>query len=354
MAEAPAGCTSLFGTPAFLDLWWHHFGPGDAARIPGLDDPYLRQVFYQRRLAPGLRAWTAAGDGVTDFLDLDWQHTTPAACEQLLERFATGRHAPLLVFPRLTEDARLTQLLNTWAQRHGVPLHQIPYEDAPYVDLTRPWAEVEGQHSSKSRSTLRRKARRLGDMGGLTFAHHTTPDAVRTHLPTAFALYEKRAEVIFRGPLWLTENGRAFLETWALRFAEMGHFELTLMHVGETPLAFCYAFPMQGIYAYYAVAFDPDPAYAKYSPGLVLVQHLVERAHESGMRCFDFLVGDEPYKHKWATDARTVATYLVARPDWQGRLALRAYLRLLRTRQAIRTSETLRPLAEKAIQWLRR
>jgi len=37
-----------------------------------------------------------------------------------------------------------------------------------------------------------------------------------------------------------------------------------------------------------------------YAPGLLILAHLVERAWSAGLERFDFMTGDEPYKHLWA------------------------------------------------------
>lgn len=49
-----------------------------------------------------------------------------------------------------------------------------------------------------------------------------------------------------------------------------------------------------------------DPAHAKFSPGRLLLEDLVEESHRRRLREFDFLIGDEAYKWQYATHNRMV------------------------------------------------
>ena len=63
---------------------------------------------------------------------------------------------------------------------------------------------------------------------------------------------------------------------------------------------FCYG----DRFLYYKPAFEPD--LAKLSPGVFLLEHLLQTAVKENAREFDFLIGDQPYKYRFATATRTV------------------------------------------------
>jgi hypothetical protein len=50
-----------------------------------------------------------------------------------------------------------------------------------------------------------------------------------------------------------------------------------------------------------------DPEAHKYSPGTLLFDYLLEESFKREHRVFDFLIGDEPYKWNYATDAHVIA-----------------------------------------------
>jgi CelD/BcsL family acetyltransferase involved in cellulose biosynthesis len=54
-----------------------------------------------------------------------------------------------------------------------------------------------------------------------------------------------------------------------------------------------------------------DPAYSRHSPGLVLLHYLVKDAVERGLDEFDFTVGAESFKLRFANEIRTNARFRV-------------------------------------------
>ena len=52
--------------------------------------------------------------------------------------------------------------------------------------------------------------------------------------------------------------------------------------------------------------------WARYSPGRLLLEHLLESSFEQGLREFDFTIGDEPYKSAFCNASD--ALYRLIRP----------------------------------------
>lgn len=326
--ETPAG-TAPFGEAVFLAAWWRHFGDG-RVRVEGMPGFGLR---WGGRLVEGV------GVGAGDFLDVPG--LTPGALARWWEA-----HAPAAgLFPRLTDETALAAALKALAAERHLPLHRIPFEPAPYVDLTGSWEAFLARKSSRTRATLRRKRRRLEALGPVTFRHVTTPDGLDDALDAAFALYRRRAQTAYRGPLWLEPRGQAFLRDWAHALAREGRLDLTFLSAGERPLAFCFGFHNGQDYFHYGVAFDPDPAVARHSPGTLLLMHILERAFAAGYRRYDFLAGDEPYKREWATGSRMVYAAVMGAGTPVGRAAAAVLAAALRGRQALRQGP-LRPVLD--------
>lgn len=347
--QPPAGQTIPgllpFGLADFLSDWRTYAGPSFRPADALTADPYLQRAFGLRRVAGVLPVLEAAGTGVSDYFDLDWSQTSPEALRQLVQQMQAARLA-CLHLPRLAEESRLGQELAVLADERGLRTWQVPYETAPYADLSGGKAAYEARKSSPSRKDLRRKQRRLDEAGGVSFQHFTTPTDVAAHLPEAFALYRRRAETRYRGALWLTPSGQQLLHAWAQHLALRGWMDLAFLYVGTRPMAFCFGFHNTVDYFHYGVAFDPDPALARYSPGLVLTEHLVTRALESGYRRYDFLVGGERYKYLWATDERMVYTRLLASPSAIPTVQTALLHTGLRFRQTLRQTPFLRTWAQ--------
>jgi hypothetical protein len=69
-----------------------------------------------------------------------------------------------------------------------------------------------------------------------------------------------------------------------------------------------------------------DPQFAKYSPGMLLIEDLLRFSFESGDREFDLLLGNQPYKWHFATHVRWLGN--LGNEPLRDRLALQARIRL--------------------------
>jgi CelD/BcsL family acetyltransferase involved in cellulose biosynthesis len=92
---------------------------------------------------------------------------------------------------------------------------------------------------------------------------------------------------------------------------ERGWLRLWLLEVDGEPIAAWYGWRLGGRYAYYNSGFDPERSQLR--PGLVLLAGVIRAALEEGAEEFDFLLGDESYKFRFAEDSRTVHNVTVAR-----------------------------------------
>lgn len=75
--------------------------------------------------------------------------------------------------------------------------------------------------------------------------------------------------------------------------------------------------------------------HARYSPGLIMIDLMIEKRIGEGDAVFDFTIGDEPYKQNFGT--RPTAMRFIEQPKTvlgHAAIALRNCLRLLRTRHA--------------------
>ena len=342
-----------FGEMAFLDLWWSHCSEGFTLLDEMADHPYWQRVFGLRRVGGAVRVVEACGAGVGDYLEFDWRQVTPEDVERFVDAFVAGRWADLLLLPRLDEEGPTAKLIEAIAEKKRLPVYKLAYDLSPYTALEGTWEEfICRRRSGKSRSAMRRKARRLGEKGTLEFRHFSTPAEVEALMDRVFQIYERRAEGVYRGPLWLSDSGQTFLKAWAVSMAERGVMDLAVMFVGERPLAFCYGFYNDTDYYQYGLAFDPDPQYYKYSPGLLLEEHQLKFSYSLGLERYDFLLGNESYKQEWATANRTINTYVIGKRA--AKPVARLYFQGLKARQAVRRSATLRPAAERVASVLRR
>lgn len=75
---------------------------------------------------------------------------------------------------------------------------------------------------------------------------------------------------------------------------EQLHGEICILHAGSTPVAMAYLLRSYGEMHVWKIATNPD--LSNYSPGLLVLYHLIESAAQSGVQRIDLARGDERFK----------------------------------------------------------
>ncbi|HEY0867109.1 MAG TPA: GNAT family N-acetyltransferase [Fimbriimonas sp.] len=115
--------------------------------------------------------------------------------------------------------------------------------------------------------------------------------------------------------------GRAirFHKEWAQGAATAGWLRLSILRFEGNPIGAIYAMAAHNTCFYYQAGFDP--AHGSISPGTLLVATTIRRAIEDGIRHFDFMRGDEPYKRRWKPQhVLKNRRFVFARPGFRGEL----------------------------------
>lgn len=190
-----------------------------------------------------------------------------------------------------------------------------------YINMQQSFADYMAQFSGKTRSTLRRKARKLADeAGGYTITEHRAPDEVAAFLTAALPLSARtyQARLLDAGLPDGPDARRAMLEA-----AEAGHFCAFLLHAKRQPIAYL-ALPVTGRTLVYA-HLGYDPAWARLSPGTVLQMEALERLFaESRYRWFDFTEGDGTHKQLFGTGCAACSSLVLLEPTLANRSLLSA------------------------------
>lgn len=181
-----------------------------------------------------------------------------------------------------------------------------------YADLGLGFEAWLGTLSAKSRSTLKRKARRLTERSGgaLDLRCYRSPEEMAAFHRDARALsartYQER-----RLGAGLPDGPEALAGMQAL--ARRDAVRAWLLFVDGAPAAYLYA-PADGdtlIYAWLGY----DPAFADLSPGTVLQLEAMRALMAEGrFRLFDFTEGDGQHKRQFATGAVDCVDLLLVRP----------------------------------------
>ena len=174
---------------------------------------------------------------------------------------------------------------------------------APIVDLRAPGIA----DASVNKKSLRRHERFFERSGGVKVTELCRSEEILPHLDEFFAQHIARWASTPFPSLFLDERHRRFYQRLTTVASAAGWLRFTrVVWQGQT-IAMHYGFSHAGTFLWYKPAFAID--LARHSPGEVLLRRLLLSAIEEGAATFDFGIGDEPFKHRFATSVPTVKTW---------------------------------------------
>ena len=163
--------------------------------------------------------------------------------------------------------------------------------------------------SKKERHEIRRKVRRAEAVGEIRFDEAQRP---LDELDSFIELHQKKWGV---DGLFPDTPGGAQSRVLFRRLFELhgddGPLRLGFLSIGGRRIAAGIHFETADGYLYYNAGVDIDAR--DLSPGVLMVHALIERALAAGVRRFDFLRGNEPYKYEWGAVDEPIQRLLVRR-----------------------------------------
>ncbi|MEV0527331.1 GNAT family N-acetyltransferase [Streptomyces sp. NPDC050439] len=202
---------------------------------------------------------------------------------------------------------------------------------SPVMDIDQGYEAYLAQLKEKSPKftrTTRAKERRLTrDHGTVRYVHdERDPTVLRTLMEWKAAQYRRTGRSNRFAQAWITQLVHQLFHTRSDQFAGL----LSVLYVDEVPVAAHFGLRSERIIAQWFPAYDP--AFAKYSPGLIMHLHMAEAAAADGIAYLDLGRGQKQYKDSLKTRELTVYEGWVAlrHPAAIGHRARRAPVRALR------------------------
>ncbi len=280
-----ASHTGPFPRRALLRAWWEHCRPAGAELLLADTGDALVQLYRH--------------DGRLEFLGdpaLTDYHSplgtqVPAAVAKLAAALPEGTPFRFDSMPQEAADAVAAGLAEA-----GVRAEPERHEMTAVLDLPDDPERYLATLDKRQRHEVRRKRRRFESMRGTPLLDRVEgSEAVET-----FVAMHRRAE---------GEKGRFMSETRARFFAALHHDVGAVIDVLRDSegraVAAGFGFEDAAGYFFYNSAYEPEAAPA--SPGIVLVNLLIDDAIRRGLRRFDFLKGDEAYKSRLGARPRPLS-----------------------------------------------
>jgi CelD/BcsL family acetyltransferase involved in cellulose biosynthesis len=338
-----SGADHPFVTHDWVRAWWEHFGAGRQLHVlvvkAGPEVVAIAPLMLYRARVGGL--------GVRR-LQLIANEQTPRAdfivgprkeeAYQLLWECLVAQKAlwDALVLPQVPTDSATLEHLARLAARDGFRIGTWcrPSDRSPRLPLGGNWDAVLAGRARKFRSNLRNRTKRLEQMGPVERKSVEGGAAIEAALEDGFAL--EAAAWKGRGGTAIQCHAelRRFYRSLATAAAARGWLRLDFLCVAGRPVAFAYMLSFKK--SLFLLKPGYDPAYAACSPSNILLSMVLRDAVGRGIREFDFLGEDDPWKLSWTSELRPHSWLFVFPQTRRGRLLHFLKFRLLPRLKAAR------------------
>jgi CelD/BcsL family acetyltransferase involved in cellulose biosynthesis len=322
---------TTFSTWEWLAPWWRAFGESrqmltlafldSSSRLVGLAPLQLEK----RRIAPGLslrvlRLW---GDGSGDSDNLDCP-VRPGYEDQvaraLFDHLATNQKAwDVCELNTMPHDSAVGNcLIELMGQRcWTVFQHQRP---ALAISLPDTWEEYLAAISAKERGKVVYYGKRLEKKYGVRFRRCERLTDVPHSLQALFNLHQQRWQSAGKPGSFRSIARRRFYGELSGLLLQRKRLGFWLLELDGEIVAAQYGFRLGDTFSQLQEGYDP--AFAADSVGYVLRAYVIRRLIAAGVRCYDFLAGEDASKLRWAARPSHYLDFHFAQPNSPGSVYL--------------------------------
>lgn len=336
LARASAGAT-VFQSYEWHAAWWSVFAEDYELRV--------LLAWAGERLA-AIAPWAVgraarelqfigSGDYASDYCDVLVDPASPEAVDAFGDWLFANRRAWRRVDFRNVPSGspHRERLEGRLRDRSSWVVSEIDSE-AP----TRILGDAAADREVLNKSSLKRHFKQLSKAGRLECEHLGAAGEIEPLLDAFFRQHVERRQLAGGRSQFLDPRQRRLYREIVRRLAPRGWVRFAVVRLDGEPVAFHFGFEYGSRLVWYKPAFSA--AHARSSPGEVLLKFLLEDAIARGLAEFDFTVGNEAFKYRFANRVRTthrIRVYSLPAGYWLRR-ARRLAKRLLRPAPEARLS----------------
>ena len=299
----------VFLTSEWQRAWWDVYGRGRLLLVTVRKDGELialASLFAEDGFI------YFVGSGGSDYLDFIGDISCPQVIDSLLlaarsqvEDFIGFR------FYLVPARSRTAEFLERAAARLGMDFCNEGEIEAPFLDLTAPGAA----HAAVNKKSLLRHERFFERAERIDVREMRRAEDILPHLDDFFAQHIRRWEPTEWPSPFLKERHRKFYRRLVCEASDAGWLRFTRIEWQGRAIAAHLGFCYNGSYLWYKPAFSID--LARHSPGEVLLRRLLLSAIDEKATTFDFGIGNEAFKQRFATAIPLVKTWGLYAPGRQ-------------------------------------
>jgi CelD/BcsL family acetyltransferase involved in cellulose biosynthesis len=295
----------------WFESWWRAFGgQRKLLLVTARRHGHLRAILpmmLERTWHHGipLRRLVAIGNDHTPHFDLvrarDDKHLHRSIWNHLM---ALRSEWDVLDFPRMSAESSTTDHFVRLATEQDVQYslwQQAPR--SPWVDIQSSWDDYLDLRSANFRKSLRRKMRRLVALGRVDLETVTGHEGLDQALAEGMHIEAEGWKGSNKTAISSQPAVAGFYTELAGIMAARGQLRLHFLTLDDVRIAFDYSIIANR--CLYSLKAGHSSAYARFSPGTVMLGLILQRAHEEGLVGMDLLGESDEFKMHWTDVTRT-------------------------------------------------
>lgn len=244
------------------------------------------------------------GSGSSDYCDFILDPAYPDILPSLCDWLHSHRYQwDVLHLSYIPGTSPLLLQIHTWFRAHHYYTDVGVMNNAPTRLLNNP----EDDQKIPRKKSLRRHYNYFNRQGTLRCQVCRTSDEILPYLDELFRQHIARWSTTSFPSIFLDENQQAFYRMLVHTMASTGWLHVAVVLLDDIPLALHFGFVYRGRFVWYKPTFNIE--YEKHSPGEVLIKYLFEEVLQAGLSEFDFTIGDESFKYRFANYTRQVCSF---------------------------------------------
>ena len=296
---------TVFQRLEWITSWWDAFAEARRLCVVTVRDGETllgaAPLCVQRRRLYGLPeticSFIGADNYASDYCDLIAPHDRPQVLTELLAAVDRLEDWTILDLFNLPSASPTRSVIENFFRARGLFVLSHVLYDAPACLL-----DAQSAADLLSRKSLKRHLGYFQRRGTVECLHLSRAEEIRPWLPAFFEQHRRRWQTsgssIFKHP-----EQCAFYERFIERLPPEAGLLFTVVLCDGAPIAFHLGFVSENRFFWYKPSFDIT--LRQHSPGEALLRLLFEYAINHGLAEFDFTVGSEPFKYRFANHIRT-------------------------------------------------
>lgn len=208
----------------------------------------------------------------------------------------------------VVKDSLTYQNIKSAVNIHQLNHFEFPGRRSPYIQVRENWQDYKAHRSRK----LKHKLNRLGHLftrhGSYEIMKHTQSE-IENAMGEVLSVSRKTWKYPQGTAMASNPQDSAFYQHLAREASHRGWLNLWVLKLNGKPIA--YVFNLVYKNRIFALDIGYDTSYAKYSPGLFLIAHVIKDCFENGLSEYDWLGSDLPFKMVWSDSFREHADFWI-------------------------------------------